>query len=445
MSEYANPFAEPEDDDRTVIMPRSAISALAQRANAPAQTAASMPEADFASLAGTGESPVISFAGPLLSLIARLRNTLTVPDPGTLRERTVGEIRSYEAALREERIDPDMIRIAHYVLCASLDDVVQCTPWGSRGPWADLSLTSAFHRDVKGGERFFQILRKLLGSPNAFLPLLELMYLCMSLGMQGQYRLSPRGPAELDQAREETYATIMRLKGSAPRDLSPHWMGLARPFRAPRFETPLWLAGIVGVGLLSVVYAFASFGIGSSSDDLLSAAAHLPPATMATITRAGPETPPPPTPQRPGLRSRLIAALQGDIQQGHLSVEGTESVPIVRLQSQGMFASGQATVLPQYVAVLRRIGDAIGRNEGKTRVEGYTDTQPIHSLVFPSNYDLALARARAAAEILSPYIGGDRVTAIGMGDQSPIGDNSNEQGRRANRRVEITVDGTSGQ
>ena len=55
---------------------------------------------EFADLAIAGDSPVISAARPLLSLLSRLRNVASVPDPTRLRERTLIEVRRYEQALR---------------------------------------------------------------------------------------------------------------------------------------------------------------------------------------------------------------------------------------------------------------------------------------------------------------------------------------------------------
>ena len=104
---------------------------------------------------------------------------------------------------------------AHYALCASLDDVVLNTPWGSTGAWAARSLVSTFHEEVRGGEGFFDVLGQLRQNPGAFLPVLELMYLCLSLGFRGQYRLSPRGPGELDRLREDLYAIIARQRQAA--------------------------------------------------------------------------------------------------------------------------------------------------------------------------------------------------------------------------------------
>ncbi len=106
----------------------------------------------------------------------------------------------------------DQLRPAHYALCASLDDVVLNTPWGSSGGWAARSLVSTFHQEVRSGERFFDLLAQLRQNPGTFLPVLELMYLCLSLGFQGRYRLSPRGPGELDRLREDLYTIIVRQR-----------------------------------------------------------------------------------------------------------------------------------------------------------------------------------------------------------------------------------------
>jgi type VI secretion system protein ImpK len=107
-----------------------------------------------------GSSPLIAAAAPLLQLLSRLRNTLSQPDPDDLRERAVAEMRSFERTSRETGVPIEQLRPAHYALCASLDDVVQATPWGSQGTWASHSLLSTFHQEVRGGDRFFDVLAR---------------------------------------------------------------------------------------------------------------------------------------------------------------------------------------------------------------------------------------------------------------------------------------------
>ena len=151
-------------------------------------------------------------AAPLLQLMARLRNTASPPDSGDLYQRTVRQIRVFEQEARDKGVPLEQLRPAHYALCASLDDIVLNTPWGSSGTWSQRSLVSTFHQEVRSGERFFDVLKQMCANPGRFLPVIELMYICMSLGFIGQYRLSRRGVGEINRIREETYAVIVRQK-----------------------------------------------------------------------------------------------------------------------------------------------------------------------------------------------------------------------------------------
>src|SRR5215468_4377571 len=224
-----NPFSEPERTERTVIRPvPGGQRAPPLPSGTPAMGASrnATPAGDGVESIAIDVNPLIAAAAPLLQLLARLNNTSNQPDPGDLLERSVRAMRTFEQRVRDLGLPIELLPPAHYALCASLDDVVLNTPWGSTGTWAARSLVSSFHQEVRSGERFFDLLGQMRQNPGRFLPVIELMYLCMSLGFQGQYRLSPRGPAELDRLREETYAVIARQRQAAEPDLSPHWTGI---------------------------------------------------------------------------------------------------------------------------------------------------------------------------------------------------------------------------
>src|SRR3981189_3728084 len=217
-----NPFIEPEDSERTVIRPmpggRRAAAAdlpvgVAEPPPRPAAAAVSPAGGETLTM---GLSPLVAAAAPLLQLMMRLRNTVNQPDPGDLRERAVQAMRRFEQQSRDSGVPIELLRPAHYAL------------------W----LVSTFHQEVRSGERFFDLLTQMRQNPGRFLPVIELMYLCMSLGFQGRYRLSPRGPAELDRLREETYALILPQRQLGDPELSPHWKGLAAPYRGARPTLP---------------------------------------------------------------------------------------------------------------------------------------------------------------------------------------------------------------
>jgi len=442
-----NPFSEPDDADRTVIRPvpggrRAAPPPQAAPTGRDAVSPRAAPQvpAESAETVTFGVGPLVTAAAPLLQLLGRLRNTYSQPDPGELRERTIQQIRAFEQTARNGGVPVDQLRPAHYALCASLDDVVLNTPWGSSGAWAARSLVSTFHQEVRSGERFFDLLTQLRQNPGTYLPVLELMYLCLSLGFQGRYRLSPRGPGELDRLREDLYAIIVRQRGAADAALSPHWQGVPAPYRPARAVVPAWVMGAAALAVVGLLFVWFSTSLNAASEDVFAQLLHAPLAQMPKITRAAPVHPPPPPPPQAVAPDALAVFLKPEIDQGLVSVLGDHSMPIVRIRSSGMFTSGRATVASSYDHLLERIGEALKAEKGPVTVNGYTDDQPIRTVQFPSNYQLSQARAEAARAIIVRTLGDPgRVTAQGHADADPIGSNATAEGRDQNRRIEVVL------
>jgi type VI secretion system protein ImpK len=443
-----NPFSEPDDSDRTVIRPvpggrraappPQAPSPVFRDSPSPRGGAAPIP-AEGAERITFGLNPLIEAAAPLLQLLGRLRNTYSQPDSGDLRERAIQQIRAFEQSARDRGVPIDQLRPAHYALCASLDDVVLNTPWGSSGAWASRSLVSTFHQEVRSGERFFDLLSQLRQNPGTFLPVLELMYLCLSLGFQGRYRLSPRGPGELDRLREDLYTIIVRQQAAPDPALAPHWQGVQSPYRPARATVPTWVIGTVALAAIGGLFIWFSTSLNAASDEVFAQLLGAPLAHMPQITRAAPVRPPPPPPKRP-VADPLYVFLKPEIDQGLVTVLGSHAVPIVRIRNTGMFASGSATVSPAYYRLLQRIGEALKVEKGAVTVDGYTDNQPIHTVQFPSNFQLSTARAEAARALIVRALGdADRVAAQGHADADPLASNATPQGREENRRIEVVL------
>ena len=439
-----NPFSEPEESEATIIRPMPG-----GRRPAPPPDGSSAPERGPGSRPATpagdavdsiaiGVNPLAAAAAPLLQLLARLRNTLNQPDPGDLLDRAVREMRDFEQRVRDLGLPIELLRPAHYALCASLDDVVLNTPWGSTGIWNARSLVSTFHQEVRSGERFFDLLSQMRQNPGKFLAVIELMYLCMSLGFQGQYRLSPRGPAELDRLREETYALIVRQRQAADPDLSPHWKGVAAPYRPTHPTVPVWVAASAALAAIATLFVWFLLSLNAASDDLFARMLNAPPAHMPRIARVAPVEPPPP-PVLPAI-DPLCAFLQPEVDRGLVTVLCTSPTPIVRIRNRGMFAPGSATVEPRFIPLLERIGRALKAERGRVQVIGYTDNQPIHNVQFPSNFQLSVARAEAATQIIGNIVGdSSRLAAEGRGESDPIAANTTPDGREQNRRIEIVL------
>jgi type VI secretion system protein ImpK len=452
-----NPFLEPNDNERTVVFRpvpggRPPAAPPPPRDFAPPPSAEPAPTGEAIGPLATGQTPLIIAATPLLQLLGRLRNIFNPPDAGELRARSIQAIRDFETAGRAAGIPHEVLHPARYALCASIDDVVLHTPWGAASPWVQASLVSTFHQEVISGEGFFHQLAALKRDPARNLALLELMYLCLSLGYQGQYRLSRQGPAQLDQLREDLYQTIVRLRAAYEQGLSPRWQGINAPYRPARAAVPVWVMALVAIAVVTLSWFVLSNRLNAASDDSLTAAAAAPPTQMPTLDRLPPlrdptptpqplrPTTPPPPPKPSAVVEQLHRFLQPEIDKNLVVVSETPQAVQVRIFNSGLFALGSATVRPDFVSLLERIGDALNEEPGTILVTGHTDNLPIHTVQFPSNFQLSVARAKAASAVMLHKLHDPaRLTSEGRADSQPIHDNATEDHRAENRRIDVIL------
>ena len=172
------------------------------------------------------------------------------------------------------------------------------------------------------------------------------------------------------------------------------------PYRPARATVPTWVMGAVALAAIGGLFIWFSTSLNAASDEVFAQLLGAPLAHMPQITRAAPVRPPPPAAAGACCADPLYVFLKPEIDQGLVTVLGSRAVPIVRIRNTGMFASGSATVSPAYYRLLQRIGEALKAEKGAVTVDGYTDNQPIHTVQFPSNFQLSTARAEAARALI---------------------------------------------
>jgi len=119
-----------------------------------------------------------------------------------------------------------------------------------------------------------------------------------------------------------------------------------------------------------------------------------------------------------------------------------EGVVRFRISSEVLFASGDSSLTPAGQAVMDQLLPAFNQAQDHTIVvEGHTDNVPIRSARFPSNWELAASRAASVVRHLEARgLNPTRLRATGLADTHPIASNGTAEGRRSNRRVEITME-----
>ncbi|HPJ71443.1 MAG TPA: flagellar motor protein MotB [bacterium] len=106
-----------------------------------------------------------------------------------------------------------------------------------------------------------------------------------------------------------------------------------------------------------------------------------------------------------------------------------------------LFSPGKAVLRPQARELLDRLAAFFELNPYQVRIGGYTDSTPIHTPLYPSNWELSSARAAAVLRyfIDSHQVDPARFSAVGYGSQKPVASNETPEGRARNRRVEIEI------
>ncbi len=119
----------------------------------------------------------------------------------------------------------------------------------------------------------------------------------------------------------------------------------------------------------------------------------------------------------------------------------TDKGLVLRFSNKFLFDEGLAEVKPEAKKTLDEIVTALTKIDNPVIIEGHTDSTPIKTQKYPSNWELSTARAtNIISYIMSKnLITPKRLSAVGYGEYMPIGDNTTNSGRMSNRRVDIIV------
>ncbi|MDE2397062.1 MAG: DotU family type VI secretion system protein [Burkholderiales bacterium] len=432
-----DPFAAFESD-RTVIKPSAGRGPRAPAAPAAPAAAASgwAPAAD----AGVGDlpayaslNPLVQAAAPLLAAAPRLRAMVRHPNPQALRASLAESVRRFEAAARAQNLPNEQVVAARYILCTLLDESASSTPWGGSGAWSSQSLLVQYHNEAWGGEKVFQLLSRLAENPAQNRNLLELVWVALSLGFEGRYRVLDNGRQQLDSVRERLAQMLRQQSGPSDKTLSTQWQGVAAAPQRLRDGVPMWVLAAAAALLLMLVFIGLRIATNVQTDATFSAL-----QTLDAKAAVAPPAPPPAVPA-PAPPPRLAQLLKTDIGAGSVQVRDLADSSIVTLHGDSLFDPGSAQVAARAVPLFQRIAAALNQVPGKVLISGHTDNVPIRTLRFPSNWHLSKARAEAVRDLLAATVKPDRLTAEGRADTEPVADNATPEGRAKNRRVEITL------
>jgi chemotaxis protein MotB len=137
----------------------------------------------------------------------------------------------------------------------------------------------------------------------------------------------------------------------------------------------------------------------------------------------------------------LAIELKTEIQKGKLQITLEPRGLVISLKEAAFFASGDDVIRPASYPIITKLAAVIVKLNNPVRLEGHTDSIPIKTPRFHSNWELSAARSIAMLELLSTKFGVElgRMAIVGYADTTPIDSNDTEEGRARNRRVDIVL------
>ncbi len=140
--------------------------------------------------------------------------------------------------------------------------------------------------------------------------------------------------------------------------------------------------------------------------------------------------------------AQMLETLKSQLVSGKVSIERRDDLVALVISEEDIFDSGSAVISKAAVNALKEVRDVILSSSGTVVIAGHTDNVPITgSGLFATNWDLSSSRAAAVAHAMTELLGvpAERVEVEAHADTRPIADNTTEEGRRKNRRVEILM------
>lgn len=426
-------------NDSTILKPRPGARQSAGPAPAASPRPADQTVVSSTPLAAPGYSrfklpetrlgPVCDNASKLLSLAVRLPDAEQVEDVAELRRQCVELVREYQANLKASGQTSETVETASYCVCALIDEIVLNSNWGESGYWAAHSLLSEFHSQTWSGAYFFDLVAT--ARRTAHTDVLMLQYLCLSLGFKGKYRVEARGQEDLETLRDCLYHEISSARGVLGTPFEKSWEQKILSGPGVARGVPVWVGAAVAAMVLMIFYMGFSHRLDANAEPVLRAMSAL---AMPEIQKASGTA-------DPGQANYLRRVLQTEIDKGLVALDTTDDGGVtLSIGNESLFGSGAAILREDVRPLMNKIARALESTTGAIMVVGHTDSQPIATSQYPSNWHLSLARATSVSDELagSAALEG-RLWPEGRGDTEPRFDNSSAENRARNRRVEISL------
>ncbi len=216
--------------------------------------------------AKSGLNPLVDAAAYLFSVIGKLKQVKSYRNLDHLQKELIQEINTFQDSAKTHGYSSEYILVSRYALCTTLDDIISNTLWGAQGQWDHYSLLIVFNQEAPQQDRFFIILERIIKDPALYIDIMELMYICLSLGFKGSYRSTEYSNNQLEQITTSLYRRIRIHHGDFSKILSPFPIKVPPTAKqqATTKQIPIWLLALLTATIILTLF----LGLGRMLDTI---------------------------------------------------------------------------------------------------------------------------------------------------------------------------------
>lgn len=202
---------------------------------------------------------------PCFALILQLRGTDEYGDAQALRARILDLFDKADREAKRAGTSERASQQAQFALVAFVDETILSSNWVQKDYWLAKPLQLELYDRYDAGEEFFERLKQLRAEGAAQAEVLEIYYLCMTLGFKGRYLLHDQ--EKLRTLVEETHDALRSMPGMQAEQLSPHGTPGDQTATEVRSKLPPWVIAVAALVLGLLVYLGMSLYISDAAGD----------------------------------------------------------------------------------------------------------------------------------------------------------------------------------
>ena len=200
-------------------------------------------------------------------LILQLRATTDYGDPIALKNRISEMLERFEREARFSGIDNEKINLSKFALVSFLDETIISSSWNQKDSWLSEPLQLKFFNSFNAGEEFFDHLNKLRQRSSSNKDVLEIFFLCLTLGFRGKYQL--QSPENLRRIIDELNIELHPDTMGTFEGLSPN--GKPRDYleQIIKSKFPFWVYPAAAIIILIIFYLIMSVSISDKASEIV--------------------------------------------------------------------------------------------------------------------------------------------------------------------------------